>query len=197
MASPSPPPCAPSCGRTPTSSWVGRFRDYETAEIAVRRHSPGTSSSHAAHQRRPSTVTRLLNMGIEPSSCRRSLNLVVAQRLARRVCMKCQGERCKIPGRGGGRRDEARAIRLAKPAKGRACDELAADRVPRAVRFIEVDADQGGIKDLVLRGGSALDLQEGGGPARMKFAPSIPEVLTKLEEVVTTLEECCGVTAPD
>jgi len=67
--------CAPSCGRTQHHS-RRRNRDFETAEIAVKAALTGhLVLFHAAHQRRSVTISRLMNMGIEPFLVATSVNL--------------------------------------------------------------------------------------------------------------------------
>src|SRR5690606_11934853 len=69
---------------------VGEIRDYETAEIAIKASLTGHLVLSTLHTNdAPSTVGRLLNMGVEPFLVASSINCIVAQRLARRVCNKC------------------------------------------------------------------------------------------------------------
>ncbi len=72
---------------------VGEIRDFETAEIAVKAALTGHLVLSTLHTNdAPSTVTRLLNMGVEPFLVTASLNLVLAQRLARKICAECKAE---------------------------------------------------------------------------------------------------------
>ncbi|HQT97507.1 MAG: type IV-A pilus assembly ATPase PilB [Desulfobacteria bacterium] len=175
---------------------VGEIRDYETAEIAVKAALTGHLVLSTLHTNdAPSTVTRLLNMGIEPFLVSSSLNLIVAQRLARRVCMKCR-EEIRIPPKAladAGMKPER--IRLAKPARGKGCDECSGTGFRGRVALYEVMPIKEEIKDLVLRGGSALDLQREA--VRLGMKTLRQSGLSKLEEGVTTLEEVLRVTAPD
>ena len=175
---------------------VGEIRDYETAEIAVKAALTGHLVLSTLHTNdAPSTVTRLLNMGIEPFLVSSSLNLIVAQRLARRVCMKCR-EEIKVPPKAladAGMKPER--IRLAKPAKGKGCEDCSGTGFRGRVALYEVMPIKEEIKDLVLRGGSALDLQREA--VRLGMKTLRQSGLTKLEEGVTTLEEVLRVTAPD
>ena len=175
---------------------VGEIRDYETAEISVKAALTGHLVLSTLHTNdAPSTVTRLLNMGIEPFLVSSSLNLVVAQRLARRVCIKCM-EEIKIPPKAlvdAGMKPER--IRFAKPAKGKGCDECSGTGFRGRVALYEVMPIREEIKDLILRGGSALDLQREAIRLGMKTLRQAG--LSKLEEGVTTLEEVLRVTAPD
>jgi type IV pilus assembly protein PilB len=71
---------------------VGEIRDFETAEIAIKASLTGHMVLSTLHTNdAPSTINRLLNMGIEPFLVTASVNLVLAQRLARRICKDCKG----------------------------------------------------------------------------------------------------------
>ena len=75
----------------PNIIMVGEIRDFETAEIAVKAALTGHLVLSTLHTNdAPSTVSRLLNMGIEPFLVTASVNLVLAQRLARRICSDCK-----------------------------------------------------------------------------------------------------------
>ena len=77
----------------PNTILVGEIRDFETAEIAVKAALTGHLVLSTLHTNdAPSTVNRLMNMGIEPFLVASSLNLVCAQRLVRRVCKECAVE---------------------------------------------------------------------------------------------------------
>ncbi len=175
---------------------VGEIRDYETAEISVKAALTGHLVLSTLHTNdAPSTITRLLNMGIEPFLVSSSVNLVVAQRLARRVCANCR-EEIKVPPKAlsdAGMRPER--IRLARPAKGKGCDECNTTGFRGRVALYEVMPVREEIKELVLRGGSALDIKREAVRLGMKTLRQTG--LSKLEEGITTLEEILRVTAPD
>ncbi len=175
---------------------VGEIRDYETAEIAVKAALTGHLVLSTLHTNdAPSTVTRLLNMGIEPFLVASSLNLILAQRLARRVCPECK-EAVNIPPKAladAGMKPER--IKLARPAKGKGCDNCNATGFRGRVALYEVMPIREEIKELVLRGGSALDIKREA--ARMGMKTLRQAGLSKVEEGVTTLEEVLRVTAPD
>ena len=89
--SPSPPPCAPSCGRTPTSSWSAKSATRETAQIAVQASLTGHLVLSTLHTNdAPNAVTRLVDMGMEAYKIASALRGVVAQRLMRRICPACR-----------------------------------------------------------------------------------------------------------
>ena len=70
---------------------VGEIRDFETAEIAVKAALTGHLVLSTLHTNdAPATISRLLNMGVEPFLITASVNLVLAQRLARKICVDCK-----------------------------------------------------------------------------------------------------------
>src|SRR5690606_5409867 len=74
----------------PNTILVGEIRDFETAEIAVKAALTGHLVLSTLHTNdAPSTINRLMNMGIEPFLVASSVNLICAQRLVRRICSKC------------------------------------------------------------------------------------------------------------
>src|SRR5690606_26079282 len=82
----------------PNIIMVGEIRDFETAEIAVKAALTGHLVLSTLHTNdAPSTVSRLLNMGVEPFLVTASLNLILAQRLARRICKECKTPAEKHP----------------------------------------------------------------------------------------------------
>jgi type IV pilus assembly protein PilB len=175
---------------------VGEIRDYETAEIAVKASLTGHLVLSTLHTNdAPSTVTRLLNMGVEPFLVSSSLNLIVAQRLARRICEHCRQD-VKIPPKAlidAGMKPER--VKEAHPAKGKGCDECNGTGFRGRVALYEVMPIRDEIKELVLRGGSAIDIKREAVRLGMKTLRQAG--LSKVEEGVTTLEEVLRVTAPD
>jgi type IV pilus assembly protein PilB len=175
---------------------VGEIRDYETAEIGVKAALTGHLVLSTLHTNdAPGTVSRLLNMGIEPFLVSTSLNLVLAQRLARRVCTHCS-EEMKIPPKAlsdaGMKPDRLKHARL---LRGKGCDECNTTGFRGRVALYEAMPVREEIKDLVLRGGSALDIKREA--IRLGMKTLRQSGLTKVEEGVTTLEEILRVTAPD
>ena len=79
---------------------VGEIRDFETAEIAIKAALTGHLVLSTLHTNdAPSTISRMVNMGIEPFLVATSVNIIQAQRLIRRVCAECK-EEVKVPDRG-------------------------------------------------------------------------------------------------
>jgi type IV pilus assembly protein PilB len=175
---------------------VGEIRDYETAEIGVKAALTGHLVLSTLHTNdAPSTVTRLLNMGIEPFLVSSSLNLILAQRLARRICADCK-EEMKIPAKAlvdAGMKPER--VKNAHPGRGKGCDECNGTGFRGRVALYEVMPVKEDLKDLILRGGSALDVKREA--IRLGMKTLRQSGLSKIEEGVTTLEEVLRVTAPD
>jgi type IV pilus assembly protein PilB len=175
---------------------VGEIRDYETAEIGVKAALTGHLVLSTLHTNdAPSTVTRLLNMGIEPFLVSSSLNLILAQRLARRICANCK-EEMKIPPKAlvdAGMNPER--VKSAHPSRGKGCDECNGTGFRGRVALYEVMPVKEDLKDLILRGGSALDVKREA--IRLGMKTLRQSGLSKIEEGVTTLEEVLRVTAPD
>jgi len=175
---------------------VGEIRDYETAEIGVKAALTGHLVLSTLHTNdAPSTVTRLLNMGIEPFLVSSSLNLILAQRLARRICQNCK-EELKIPPKAlldAGMKPER--LKFARPSRGKGCDDCNGTGFRGRVALYEVMPVKEDLKDLILRGGSALEVKREA--IRLGMKTLRQSGLSKLEEGVTTLEEVLRVTAPD
>jgi type IV pilus assembly protein PilB len=175
---------------------VGEIRDYETAEIAVKASLTGHLVLSTLHTNdAPSTVTRLLNMGVEPFLVSSSLNLIVAQRLARRVCEKCSQD-TKIPPKAlvdAGMKPER--VKETRARRGKGCEDCNGTGFRGRVALYEVMPIKEEIKELVLRGGSAIDIKREA--IRLGMKTLRQSGLSKLEEGVTTLEEVLRVTAPD
>ncbi|MBI5575128.1 MAG: type IV-A pilus assembly ATPase PilB [Deltaproteobacteria bacterium] len=175
---------------------VGEIRDYETAEIAVKAALTGHLVLSTLHTNdAPSTVTRLLNMGIEPFLVSSSLNLILAQRLARRVCGNCKEEVKILPKALVDAGMKPERIRQARPARGRGCDECNGTGFRGRVALYEAMPVKEELKDLILRGGSAIEVKREAIRLGMKTLRQAG--LSKVEEGVTTLEEVLRVTAAD
>lgn len=175
---------------------VGEIRDYETAEIGVKAALTGHLVLSTLHTNdAPSTISRLLNMGIEPFLVTSSVNLILAQRLSRRVCGNCK-EEIKIPPKAltdAGMKPER--LKFMRPFRGKGCDECNETGFRGRVALYEVMPFREEIKDLVLRGGSGLDIKREA--VRLGMKTLRQSGLSKVEEGVTTLEEVLRVSAPD
>ena len=136
---------------------VGEIRDFETAEIAVKAALTGHLVLSTLHTNdAPSTINRLMNMGIEPFLVASSVNLICAQRLVRRVCAQLQGgpPACRR------RRSSTRASRRRKPQPSCPCTAPAARVCNQTgykgrVGLYEVMEISEELRELILVGASA------------------------------------------
>ena len=175
---------------------VGEIRDYETAEIAIKASLTGHLVLSTLHTNdAPSTVTRLLNMGVEPFLVASSINLVLAQRLARRVCEGCAEEyeiNPEILVNLGVPASESSHIR---PRRGTGCQKCAGTGYKGRIALYEVMPLREEIKELVLNGASAAEIKRAaikGGMLTLRASAII-----RMKEGITTIEEVVRVTAPD
>ncbi len=140
---------------------VGEIRDFETAEIAIKAALTGHLVLSTLHTNdAPSTISRLMNMGIEPFLVATSVNLICAQRLVRRVCKNCK-EEVKVPKKTlldiGFKEEELKGLKI---YKGKGCDVCNGTGYKGRVGLYEVMEVSDTIKDLILSGATALDLRE-------------------------------------
>jgi len=169
---------------------VGEIRDFETAEIAVKAALTGHLVLSTLHTNdAPSTVNRLMNMGIEPFLVASSLNLVCAQRLVRRICTHCK-QPSPVPAPGllqvGFSKDDARTV---VPQKGSGCDKCNNTGYKGRVGLYEVMEVTEELRELILVGASALELrrkaiEEGMITLRNSGLRKIKDGVTTIDEVV-------------
>jgi type IV pilus assembly protein PilB len=169
---------------------VGEIRDFETAEIAVKAALTGHLVLSTLHTNdAPSTINRLMNMGIEPFLVASSLNLVCAQRLVRRVCVNCKIDD-DIPPPAleqiGFTADLAATV---KPKKGSGCEKCNKTGYKGRVGLYEVMEITDELRELILVGASALELrrkaiEEGMITLRGSGLRKITEGVTTIEEVL-------------
>ncbi len=167
---------------------VGEIRDFETAEIAVKAALTGHLVLSTLHTNdAPSTINRLMNMGIEPFLVASSVNLICAQRLVRRVCSKCKEEAPLPPAaltKVGFTGDDARSV---KPFKGAGCEKCNNTGYKGRVGLYEVMELTDELKELVLVGASSLELRK---KAQEEGMITLRQSgLRKIKEGVTTVEE--------
>jgi len=172
---------------------VGEIRDYETAEIAVKAALTGHLVLSTLHTNdAPSTISRLLNMGVEPFLVSASTNVIVAQRLARRICQACK-EVIPVPPPAlmnvGFGPEEVKTI---KTFKGKGCMTCTDTGYKGRVALYEVMLIRDNIKEAILQGASAMELRELG---RKNGMQTLREAgLQKIREGMTTVEEVLRVT---
>jgi type IV pilus assembly protein PilB len=167
---------------------VGEIRDFETAEIAVKAALTGHLVLSTLHTNdAPSTINRLMNMGIEPFLVASSLNLVCAQRLVRRVCVNCKIEDdIPVPAmeQVGFSPDDARAV---KPKKGSGCEKCNKTGYKGRVGLYEVMEITDELRELILVGASALEIRRKAIEEGMITLRG--SGLRKIKDGVTTIEE--------
>jgi type IV pilus assembly protein PilB len=175
---------------------IGEIRDFETAEIGVKAALTGHLVLSTLHTNdAPGTVSRLLNMGIEPFLVTASLNLILAQRLCRKLCQNCK-KPADIPEQAlldaGTPPDRIGSFTPHEPGGCRDCN----DRGYRGrVAVYEVMPFWDGLKELVINGASAAELKQEA--IRLGMSTLRMSGLNKMMAGVTTLAEVLGNTAPD
>ncbi|MBN1356835.1 type IV-A pilus assembly ATPase PilB [bacterium] len=172
---------------------VGEIRDFETAEIGIKAALTGHLVLSTIHTNdAPTTINRLLNMGIEPFLVASSLIMVVAQRLSRTVCPKC-AEPVKVPPEAlmevGFSESELPSIQI---MKGRGCPNCLNTGYRGRVALFEVLPITDEIRELILRGASAMEIRETAIALGMKTLRDAG--LQKIREGRTSLEEIVRVT---
>jgi type IV pilus assembly protein PilB len=168
---------------------VGEIRDFETAEIAVKAALTGHLVLSTLHTNdAPSTINRLMNMGIEPFLVASSVNLICAQRLVRRICSKCKSDHPHPPQalvEAGFTPDEAQKV---VPKKGTGCETCNHTGYKGRVGLYEVMEIGEELRELILVGASGLELRrkavdEGMITLRRSGLHKVMEGVTTIEEV--------------
>src|SRR5687767_4417697 len=167
---------------------VGEIRDFETAEIAIKAALTGHLVLSTLHTNdAPSTISRLMNMGIEPFLVATSVNLIQAQRLIRRVCKDCK-EEVHFPPEGlveiGFSVEESKTVKM---YRGRGCDVCLNTGYKGRIGLYEVLEITDEIRELILIGASALELRKKAVDDGMITLRE--SGLYKIREGVTTIEE--------
>src|SRR4026209_672498 len=139
---------------------VGEIRDFETAEIAVKAALTGYLVLSTLHTNdAPSTINRLMNMGIEPFLVASSVNLICAQRLVRRICANCKIVEPHAPEtlvQTGFTPEEAKTV---IPKKGSGCEKFNNTGYKGRVGLYEVMEIAEELRELILVGASGLELR--------------------------------------
>ncbi len=176
---------------------VGEIRDFETAEIAVKAALTGHLVLSTLHTNdAPSTVNRLLNMGVEPFLVTASVNLIVAQRLARRICADCKiQDTTVLPEALQEAGMDAQEAKTSKPMVGKGCKTCGDAGYKGRVALYEVMLLKDGLKDLILQGASTTEIKREA--IRQGMLTLRRSGLNKVGEGMTTLEEVVRVTASD
>jgi type IV pilus assembly protein PilB len=169
---------------------VGEIRDFETAEIAVKAALTGHLVLSTLHTNdAPSSISRLLNMGIEPFLVSASVILIATQRLVRKVCTQCREEE-EIPTAAlrkvGFSEEDAKTV---KCYRGKGCSVCNGSGYKGRIALYEVMPVTSEIKELVLEGASADEIRKtavklGMKTLRMSGVNKIKEGMTSVEEVL-------------
>ena len=175
---------------------VGEIRDYETAEIAIKASLTGHLVLSTLHTNdAPSTINRMLNMGIEPFLVASSINVIVAQRLARRICENCK-EKFDISPQAlvdiGVPAAEAKHIDV---HYGTGCSKCSGTGYKGRVALYECMSMTEELKEFVLNGASSAEIKREA--IRQGMCTLRGAGIYQLKEGVTTIEEVLRVTAPD
>jgi type IV pilus assembly protein PilB len=168
---------------------VGEIRDKETAEVAVKAALTGHLVLSTLHTNdAPSSISRLVNMGVEPFLITASLNLIVAQRLVRRICKNCREE--YVP-----TEDLRKLVGMEGPNirfyRGEGCDSCSGRGYRGRVALYELMVMSEKIRDLVIEGATAgrikrIAIEEGMTTLRMSGIQKILAGMTTIEEVLGT-----------
>jgi type IV pilus assembly protein PilB len=175
---------------------VGEIRDFETAEIAVKAALTGHLVLSTLHTNdAPSTISRLLNMGIEPFLVTAACNLVLAQRLARKICQECKVETEIDPTvlRDIGFSEEQ--IARGPLFRGTGCRTCGDSGYKGRIALYEVMPMTDKIKEMVLQGSSAAEIKQAmiaGGVNTLRMA-----AINKCLDGTTTIDEVLRCTMSD
>ena len=168
---------------------VGEIRDFETAEIAVKASLTGHLVLSTLHTNdAPGTISRLMNMGIEPFLVASSVNLICAQRLVRRICTQCKEDHPTPPEamtNAGFTPEESKTV---MPKRGKGCERCNGTGYKGRVGLYEVMEITEELRELILVGASALELKrkavdEGMITLRRSGLRKVMEGVTTIEEV--------------
>jgi type IV pilus assembly protein PilB len=171
----------------PNIIMIGEIRDLETGGIAIKAALTGHLVLSTLHTNdAPSTITRMVDMGIEPFNVASAVNLIVAQRLVRRICKDCKTQHEYTP-------EEMHAFGIDKKEgpffKGAGCDTCAGTGYKGRQGLYEVMALSSPLRRSILKGGSTEELRdlavsEGMLTLRMDGMMKVKKGVTTLEEVV-------------
>ena len=169
---------------------VGEIRDFETAEIAIKAALTGHLVLSTLHTNdAPATISRLMNMGIEPFLVATSVHLICAQRLARRVCQECKYDEELSPQVLIDAGFTPEEVKTAKAYKGRGCATCGNKGYKGRVGLYEVLEVTDELRELILVGASALEIkrkaiEQGMVSLRRSGLIKVAAGMTTLEEVI-------------
>ncbi len=167
---------------------VGEVRDFETAEVAIKAAMTGHLVLSTLHTNdAPSSINRLMNMGIEPFLVATSVHLIVAQRLVRKICGSCR-EPIDVPTAAlvnlGFSEREVRSLKL---FRGRGCERCSNTGYKGRIGLYEVMEVNDEVRELILSGASAVELRTKAMEQGMTTLRG--SGLQKIRDGVTTVDE--------
>jgi type IV pilus assembly protein PilB len=174
----------------PNIIMIGEIRDLETGGIAIKAALTGHLVLSTLHTNdAPSTITRMIDMGIEAFNVASAVNLVVAQRLVRRICKDCKAEHKYTDVELNALGTNLDTLRSIKFMKGTGCDTCSGTGYKGRAGLYEVMALSPELRRMILRGASVADIQaqavvDGMLTLRMDGMKKIERGVTTLEEVV-------------
>ncbi|HEY6324862.1 MAG TPA: type IV-A pilus assembly ATPase PilB [Thermoanaerobaculia bacterium] len=170
---------------------VGEIRDFETAEVAIKAAMTGHLVLSTLHTNdAPSSINRLMNMGIEPFLVATSVHLIAAQRLVRRICSFCREPAAEMPPNvlveAGFSDAESRTLKL---FRGRGCERCSNTGYKGRIALYEVMEVEDEIREMILSGASSYELrvkaiQNGMITLRGSGLQKIRDGVTTMEEVL-------------
>ncbi|MGH7546269.1 MAG: type IV-A pilus assembly ATPase PilB [Gemmatimonadota bacterium] len=173
---------------------VGEIRDLETAGIAIKAALTGHLVLSTLHTNdAASTITRLVDMGIEAFNVASAVNLITAQRLVRRICKNCARETQyshEVLEAAGLREKEIKGLKF---SKGAGCDHCGGSGYRGRQGLYEVMLMSPAIRRMVLQGASSTEIQEKAVEEGMLTLRT--DGLIKISKGITTLEEVIKETA--
>jgi type IV pilus assembly protein PilB len=179
----------------PNINMIGEIRDLETGGIAIKAALTGHLVLSTLHTNdAPSTITRMIDMGIEAFNVASAVNLVVAQRLVRRICKNCKAPARYKPEEIATLFPDPEAAAGIEFMKGAGCDTCNGSGYKGRAGLYEVMSLSPEIRRLILRGGSVAELREqavaeGMLTLRMDGVVKVKKGVTTLEEVIKETAE--------
>jgi type IV pilus assembly protein PilB len=178
----------------PNIIMIGEIRDLETGGIAIKAALTGHLVLSTLHTNdAPSTITRMIDMGIEAFNVASAVNLVVAQRLVRRICKECKGPHKYTDEQLSPLGTDLETLRAIPFMKGTGCDTCSGTGYKGRAGLYEVMAMSPELRRMILRGASVSDMQEQAVTEGMLTLRM--DGMKKVERGVTTLEEVVKETA--
>jgi type IV pilus assembly protein PilB len=178
----------------PNIIMIGEIRDLETGGIAIKAALTGHLVLSTLHTNdAPSTITRMIDMGIEAFNVASAVNLVVAQRLVRRICKDCKGPHTYTDVELSALGDNLTEIKKIQFMKGSGCETCSGTGYKGRAGLYEVMALTPELRRLILRGGSVAEIRDQAvvdGMLTLRM-----DGMKKVERGVTTLEEVIKETA--